>query len=93
MTNVCQFRTRSIWHGACPFALTKGRATGQERYAMNEYLNSNSSRQSEVRSTNHDHAYAADQHNRDTTPLTAGQARKCGLDTGARGWRYVYQTH
>ena len=31
---------------------------------MNEHLNSNSSRQSEIRSNNHDHAYAADQHQR-----------------------------
>ena len=58
---------------------------------MNEQLNSNSTRPSDLR--NSEQVYAGEQRERATPQPAVGQARKCGLDTGARGWRYVYQTH
>ena len=61
---------------------------------MNEHLNSNSTRQTESRSNSSEALYAgAEQRERGNNAMSASQARKCGLDTGSRGWRYVYQTH
>jgi hypothetical protein len=59
---------------------------------MNERLIINSSRQTTARNANAEQSCAtAEQH--EHTAQCAAQQRKCGLDTGARGWRYVYQTH
>ena len=60
---------------------------------MNEHLDSNSTRNIDVRSGS-EQAYAAGEaRERGSAQAGAAQTRKCGLDTGARGWRYVYQTH
>ena len=59
---------------------------------MNERLNFNASRKNDARNTGAEQNYAtAEQHHH--TADGATERRKCALDTGARGWRYVYQTH
>ena len=62
---------------------------------MNEHLNSNSSRNSDTHNNNNGEQHCAAHPQRE---LSATQSKekstcKCGLDTGSRGWRYVYQTH
>lgn len=59
---------------------------------MNEQLNSTSTRQPEIRNNNGEQSYAGETRERSRSQH-ADPARQCGLDTGARGWRYVYQTH
>lgn len=61
---------------------------------MNEHLNSTSLRHTEIRSNGSEQVYAADaQRQRGSVQQGSAQGCKCGLDTGTRGWRYVYQTH
>ena len=61
---------------------------------MNEHLNSKSTRNTDARSNSSEHLYAAgEQRERGNGARGSIQVRKCGLDTGSRGWRYVYQTH
>lgn len=60
---------------------------------MNEHLNSNATRPSDARSTSGEQVYAGTEQRERSTDALTSQARKCGLDTGSRGWRYVYQTH
>lgn len=60
---------------------------------MTEHHTANSPRLAEVR-RNNEQVYAADaQHERAAAQQGSVQTCKCGLDTGTRGWRYVYQTH
>ncbi len=59
---------------------------------MNERLISNPSRNNDARKATAEQGYAsAEQHQHSAD--CAAAPRKCALDTGARGWRYVYQTH
>lgn len=59
---------------------------------MNERVNFNSPRKTATPNAGAEQRYAsAEQHQH--TAQCAEQQRKCGLDTGARGWRYAYQTH
>ena len=60
---------------------------------MNEHLQSNSTRNIDVRSSREQVYAAGDARERGIAQAGAAPTRKCGLDTGARGWRYVYQTH
>ena len=60
---------------------------------MNEHLDSNSTRTIDVRSSSEQVYVAGDARERGIAQAGATQTRKCALDTGARGWRYVYQTH
>ncbi len=61
---------------------------------MTEHLNSNSPRHNEMRSGNNEQHYAAEpQRARASVQQGSAQTCKCGLDTGTRGWRYLYQTH
>ncbi len=67
---------------------------GQEQYAMNEHIHSNSTRNIDARGSSSEQIYAAGEaRERGIAQAGVAQARKCGLDTGSRGWRYVYQTH
>ncbi len=65
---------------------------GQEQAAMNEHLVLNSMRKTDAHNTGAEQAYTAAEQ-RQYEADRAAERRKCGLDTGARGWRYVYQTH
>ena len=65
---------------------------GQEQTAMNEHLIFNSMRKTDARNTGAEQAYVAAEQ-RQHAADRAAERGKCGLDTGARGWRYVYQTH
>ena len=66
---------------------------------MNEHLNSISLRHTEARSNSSEQVYAADAQRQrgsvqqGSAQQGSAQACQCGLDTGTRGWRYVYQTH
>lgn len=59
---------------------------------MSETLNFNTMRQTEARNTVAEQGHHANEQRREGAVRTA-ECRKCGLDTGARGWRYAYQTH
>jgi len=61
---------------------------------MNEHLDSNSTRTSDARNNSGEpiHGTGA-QRERGAAEADKHACPKCGLDTGSRGWRYVYQTH
>lgn len=60
---------------------------------MNEHLHLNSTRNIDVRSSSEQVYAAGEARERGIAQAGAAPTRKCALDTGARGWRYVYQTH
>ncbi len=61
---------------------------------MNEHLNSNSIGNTDARDNRSEQLYAAGAQ-REPGSVQAGtiETRRRALDTGSRGWRYVYQTH
>ena len=59
---------------------------------MNERLIFNSPRENDARNAGAEQRYAATAQHQHTAACAA-EPRKCALDTGARGWRYVYHTH
>jgi hypothetical protein len=59
---------------------------------MNERLFVNSPRKSDARNAGAEQNYATTEQQQHAAAC-ANEPRKCALDTGARGWRYVYHTH
>ena len=59
---------------------------------MNEHLIADSQRKSDARNAGAEQGYTTSQPYQHTAHCGV-ERRNCGLDTGARGWRYVYQTH
>ena len=60
---------------------------------MNEHLIASTNGNTHARGTEADERGI--ERRNESVPAAQGcsQQRKCGLDTGARGWRYAYQTH
>ena len=60
---------------------------------MNEYLIASTNRNLHARGASADERRIDRLNESVHAEAGCSQQRKCGLDTGARGWRYAYQTH
>lgn len=75
-----------------PCIANHARSIGQEQNVMTEPLLFNAMRKTDARNAASEQGYNLTEQCQHAAERTS-EHRKCGLDTGARGWRYVYQTH
>ena len=75
-----------------PCFVNQARSIGQEQNVMTEPLLFNAMRKTDARNAASEQGYNLTEQCQHAAERTS-EHRKCGLDTGARGWRYVYQTH